>query len=566
MGRARRTYDGSDTKLYPGELRPRDPNVTLELALTPDTIESSGGTLTRWRDLSGRGHHGTPSGSPAVSTVSGTECVVFDGVNDRVDGALSLPDQPYTLFLVRKNADTSAGGRKWVFSTTDTGAGLRTNGVLTAFGSAAARQELVSDVGNAQSTTTTNLEVVRVEFTTTSREIFVNGVSYLGSNLRPSPTVRNVTAYRVGDEAGGGFPWAGSVCYVLVYRGVMGRLERERIEGLLMDRVGITRPLAWPLATVAGTQDPRIILPDVMHAVVGRPVKVNKFSAIYWTGAHPSLSATCDLPFDRAPSRYWQVTPQVAGDYEFTLTAGSYSKTTVIRAVDMLSPSATKQWILFVGDSRTNRGGARMIQVIGDLLGSSRAGLVGTVGPQSGFDYKYFGVDSKTWADFDSAALAFYDGGVLDIDHYRTLLAHDPTIIVWSLGQNDVYGQTDGSVDAAITTAFGHVDNLLGAWTASIPTVKHFLAYNWPLGMDPTPWGSSSARDAKRRMVHRYAERLAAEYGGREDELIYLVPRTYTEVDTLKGSESDGIHENASAGHLDLAEAYLGPLVYYGWS
>lgn len=295
---------GADLHTYPGSWRPRDTS-TLELCLLPTSIESSAGVLTRWADISGRGRHGTPTGSPAVSTVSGVPCVVFDGVNDRVDGSIALPDQPYTVFLLRKNADTSAGGRKWIWSTTDTGAGLRTNGVLTAFGSVVARQELISDTGNAQSATTTNLEVVRADFDTDHRKLFVNGVWLAGgSNCMHSGTVRNITTWRLGDEAGGGFIWTGSICAVLVFKGRMSRKEKERIEGKLMDLAGITRPFAWPLATVAGTQDPRIILPDVLHCVAGRPVKVNKFSAIYWTGAHPALSATCDLPFDRAPARY----------------------------------------------------------------------------------------------------------------------------------------------------------------------------------------------------------------------------------------------------------------------
>lgn len=553
--------NGGPERVYLDQLRPRD-GTTVALALLPTTIESSGGALTSWLDVSGHRRHGTPTGGPTVSTVSGLPCVVFDGVNDRVDGSIALPDQPCTVFLLRKNADTSPGGRRWIWSTTDTGAGLRGNGVLTAFSSVVGRQEAVADTGNAQSATTTNLEVVRVDFDTDHRKLFVNGAWYSGgSNCIHNTSVRNLTAWRLGNEAGGGFAWAGSICAVLVVEGRICRKEKERIEGVLMDMAGIARPFAWPLATVPGSQDPRIILPDVAHCVVGRPVKINKFSAIYWTGAHPSLSATCDLPFDRAPSRYWQVTPPAPGDYEFTLTAGSYSKTTILRAVAM--PAAGKRYFLCVGDSRTNRGGAGWIELLGRLLGSSLAEFVGTVGPQAGFSFTYYGVDSKRWADFDSSDQQFYNGGVLDIAHYRTLLAHDPTDIIWSLGQNDVYPADDGTIEATIDTTFGHVDNLLAGWTASIPTVRHWLAYNWPLAMDPALWGGGGAtsRDGKRRMVHRYAERLAATYSGREGlaSPVFLIPRTYTEVDTVKGVE-DAIHENRGPGHLDLMEAYLGAL------
>lgn len=563
--RQRRTYtNGGAERLYADRYRPRDSSA-LHLALTPDTIESSGGTLTRWADLSGNGHHGTPAGSPAVSTASGVPCVVFDGSNDVVDGALAIPDQPYTLFLLRQNADTSPGGRKWLWDTSDTGAAGRGNGVLTAFSSAVGRQEVLDDPGNVGATTTTNLEVVRVDFSTKNRQLFVNG-AWKSSSAYPGTTVRNLTTYRLGARSGGGSLWAGNVCAVLLYAGTMTQKEKERIEGELMDLAGIARPFAWTdVPEVSGAGDPRLILPDVMHCIAGRSVRIGKWNCMYWTGRYPGLTATSDLPLEKAPARYWKVTPPAAGDYEFTVAAGAYSKTTILRALDMPS-SVAKKYVLCVGDSRTHRGGAGWVQYVGDILGSSLIGFVGNLGPDSGYSYKYYGVDSKTWGDFDSTALAFYNGGVIDIAHYRTLLAHDPDIILWSLGQNDVYSTNDFTVDAAITTAFGHVDNLLGAWTAELPNVKHMLAYNWPLALDPAIFGGASSRDGIHRLVHRYVERLQATYGGREAEKIYLIPRTYTEVDVLKGVENDGIHENRSPGHDALAEAYLAALVAYGWS
>lgn len=544
-------------------LRPRD-GTRPALALLPSSIESSGGVVTRWRDESGYHRHATPGGSPAKGALAGLSCVVFDGSNDVLDGSLTIPDQPYTIFMIRKSDDTATGVRRYLWDTTDTGAASRCGSVINAFGSCVVKQEIGGDDASAGALTTTSLEVVRVDFTTKHRVLFVNGVWKVANAV---PTIaRPLTAYRLGARIGGGLRWAGKLALVLVIRGDMTQKEKERIEGALMDMAGVARPFSWlDVPEVSGPDDPRIVLPDVIHCVTGRPVRIGKWSSICWTGRYPGQSATCDLPFDRAPQSYWQVTPPAAGDYSFTMTCGAYSKATTLRAVDMPPAIAAKRYILCVGDSRTNRGGAGWIQYLGDILGPSRAGFVGTTGPQSSFSYSYYAADGRAWSDFDDSSWSqFYNGGLLDIPHYIAQLTHAPDMILWGLGQNDVYNQNVYTIEAAITTCFGHIDHLLGAWTAALPDVKHFLAYNWPLALDPACFGGeASTRDAKHRMVHRYVERLAATYGGREAQKIYLMPRTYIGASTLKGSETDGIHENRSPGHDELAEAALASLVAF---
>lgn len=557
-------FTNTSTVVYADTYRPRDTGVAMELALTSESIQHSGTTYSGWTDLSG--HERSPSvtaGTPTVNTSGAAPCVVFDG-STWLDGAIACADQPLTMFIVRSNDDVAAAGRKWVWDTTDTGAAGRTNSFLNLFSSASARQDEVGDDASASTTTTTNLEVVRVDWNTTHRHFFVNGV-WKQSNAVPTTTVRTLTAYRIGNRIGGGFPWAGKIYTILVYSGEMSEREKRRIENDLISKYGLTAPFSWPLSDVALAADPRFVLPPVMHAIVNRTIRIQEHSVHYHTGRDASLVMTCDLERERAPMGTWQFTPSVAGDYTLTVTEGAYNTSTTIRAINMLG-AVTKKWILCVGDSRTNRGGQGWIQYLGDLLTSARAGFVGTVGPQAGYSYKYEGVDSKAWSHFDSTDQKFYFGGVIDIPHYISLLTNTPDIILWSLGQNDVYGQNDGTIEAAIDTCFGHIDNLLAAWTAAVPTIKHFLAYNWPLSTSPTPFGGASTRDAKRRMVHRYVERLYAEYGGREAEGIYLAPRTYFEVDSARDFESDGIHETRSMGHNALAEAYLAALVAYGWT
>ncbi len=356
---------------------------------------------------------------------------------------------------------------------------------------------------------------------------------------------------------------------MLVYAGAMSLLDKERVQSQLLDLAGLADPFKWPLDAATDLEDdPRFILPEVIPAIVGRKVEIWKDSVHYRNGTDATQSATSDLTLGRCTSDRWTVTPTIAGEYDFTVTEGEFTAATMIDAIPMLAVDATKKRIVWIGDSNTARAGSGWIEYIGNELGSARVEMVGSLGPNSTYTYKHEGRDSWTWApavgsagSYNRAGSPFFNGGgSLDVAGYLLSLANLPDFMMWTLGQNDVYLATEGTLEAAITAAFVEAELLLAAFTAELPTVKHGLAMNFPMNMDPASgWDTAASRLIARRKVHRYVERLIEQFGDREDEGIYIVP-TFFRVDPIRGY-ADAIHMNSSPGHEQLGEAYLAWLV-----
>ncbi len=545
------------------------PSATLKLLFLPTSIQSTAGVVTGWTDLSGNGYHATATGSPVLETSDFVPGVLFDGVDDRLDGSIVMPDQPCTIFLIKKQITNPVGTRAIVFEMSDAGYNRSTT-MLHLFGSAAARQ-CQKDNGNASYVFGSSAVVLhRCEYDVNGRAIHENGRSK-GSEVNVSTPIRTAAVYRFGQwlSAQGG-PWNGVIYAVAIYAGTMSLSDKERIQRQLLSLAGIAQPFSWPITAATDVaSDPRFILPATIPAIVGRPLEIWKDSVHYRDGADASQVATGDLLFDSAPSDRWAVTPPAAGSYALTIAESGFSASTTIQAVEMLAPGAPLRRILWVGDSNTARAGSGWIELIGNELGASRAEMVGTRGPNTAYTYKHCGVDSSTWVQWGtSATLAggvanpMFNGGVLDIVHFLTLLANPPDVIMWTLGQNDAYSAAEGAaLETAIDNAFAAAEILIAAFAAELPAVKHALAMNFPLAMDPAAgWGTAAARLPYRRKVHRWAERVLESFGDREDENIFVVP-TFFQVDPIRGYTPDTIHPNSIPGHQQIAAAFLAWLV-----
>lgn len=533
-----------------------------DVLLLPSSIEETTNVVTRWRDLSKWGRHFTPTGSPEIDTGGFDTGVLFDGVNDHMDGTLSMSDEYCTLFVLSRTVVDTPGDYAWVVDASDNGAIDRSISHYHAFGSVLARQSQ-NDSGNASlPDSSTTLVLHRIQFSPSGRVIFKNGNWFASSAVAASPA-RTITSIRLGSRRDGSKRWNGILYAIGLVRGQIDDRDIEKREAQFLALAGLDAPYRWPLTAATATADPRWVLPAVTPAIVGRPLVLFRDGVWYRDGTDIAQAATwTGGSFDTTPSDRWSMTPTTAGDTTLTITAGAHTASTTVRAVPMLASNATKRRFLCVGDSRTNRGGSGWIEVVGNDLGSLRVEMVGTKGPASGYTYKHEGIDSKTWTTFSSSGSPFWvGGGAEDIAAYIALLANPPDAIIWSLGQNDVTAVAEGALDATITTAFGLADARFAAFTAELPLVWHIIATNSPLAMDPA-LGSNTveARLTARRKVHRYVERVIANYSDREDERI-IVCNTFPATNTIAGY-GDAIHENNFPGHQQIAKPYLATLVH----
>lgn len=555
-------FSNAAPRSYPGQYKAR--GARMQLCLLPESIESSAGTVTRWRDMSGYGRHATPTGSPATDTLSGLPCVVIDGVNDQFDGALVMADQPMTVFLLFANTQSSAAslpggtGYAWIFDTAPTGgAADQSASIAQIYTSLVAKQPSADRApynGNAATTSSTSATVARLTFTTSGRSLYVNG-AWKDANAIYSSSVASCALYRVGNHFGGGYRWGGKIAAVLVYSGLSDK-ESARIERLLMAAAGIAAPsFGWPLPDASATALPRWALPPVTYVLAGRATEISKYAVWYRDGTDASLRASIDgIELEKAPPHCWRFTPPAPGDYTMTFTAaGGLTASTVLRAIPVLT-SGTKRIVLPIGTSNFKRLAAGQFETIARELGSSLVQFVGTQGPENGYSNKHEGIQSSTVDTFDSSGSPLWNGGgARDIAGYLLGLDALPTHIPIQLYQNLVHDAQPVDVDTAIAHTTDVVESFISDFAAELPGMRFGIFTEWMLNPDPSLFGGTSARNDFHERMHRVAEEVMAVFGDREDEGIDVIP---THLFTPFDGWDDGIHLNV-LGQRQPAQATL---------
>lgn len=89
----------------------------LVLCLDAANTKSYPGSGTTWRDLSGKGAHGTLTNGTGFSTEKGG-CLTFDGTNDGVDG-ISIPQNYVDLMIGMYSEGGNGSGLEMVFAKYD---------------------------------------------------------------------------------------------------------------------------------------------------------------------------------------------------------------------------------------------------------------------------------------------------------------------------------------------------------------------------------------------------------------------------------------------------------------
>ena len=531
-------------------------SATCVLALGPNGI--SGGS---WRDDSGSGNHATVTGASATSTstAGGTlNGLAFDGVNDRLDGSVSIAsDAAVTVFVLALQDHTSnASGLHPILELSDNGSGGRSiqigdgNGYRYAF-----RQS--TDVQAFYAFTSDALKLHRFTFGANYIESREGGVIKASNIL--ARTGRAPTSYRIGGGIAGTTWWKGSLFALRIYSGTLSERDAELVELDMLRAASLTEPYVFPDARSVLHTDPVFLLPAILRMNVGQTLAIYLDAVQLSTDGYRELTVTAGagLMVDRTYPDRLLITTSGAGDFSLTLAADGYSASTTIRATAALSGATTKR-VLFLGDSNTDIAKAGWIEHFGAALNASttQVTMIGAVAPVAPYSYRHDGWGGATFASWladdtiQGRTSPFRVAGVTDMAAYSEAYGA-PDVVFIMLGANDWYGATDGTRGAILVTTLANADTLLGVMQAAWPGASFVFQLPNPGWRIPESGGTEVGRIGYKKNQHLGAKALLDHFGGREAERIFVSTACF-QFDTVEGY-SDLFHANYSPGHRQLA-------------
>lgn len=536
---------------------PRVPGVTLALWL--DTSNASTGT---WSDKSGLGNHGTVTGATVDTSNPRRKGLSFDGVDDRVDGAISIADDgACTVFVVASHDHTQTTGvRGRLLDLSDTSATARSIQVTDLFGYRRCERALGDDAGSASYTSLSDaIKVSMCVFGPNHTELWEDGLWHGSSCL--AITSRAPTSYRLGMARDGTFPWKGVIYEVRIYSGTMTEQQATRIYRQMLRKWKRAFSFRWPAKDSASSGDPQFLIPPVIPAIVGQPLSIWRDQIHYQDGRRAAV-VTSDLTVDYSLRDRWTVTPGSAGDYNFTVTEGAYAKSVTIRASVALVGAPVKR-VLFDGDSNTERAATGWVEHFGKALGAQVA-LIGSLGPAAGYSYKHDGHGGFTFGTFNSgdevqSTVSPYwnpDTDSLDMVYFSETVGI-PDVRITACGQNDVYSSTDATIAANCATSIANANTIHSAVVAAFPGVVTIYCLPPPGNGIPATWDGETQRLQFRRNEQAIGAALLANFGGRESERIFVLG-TNALFDCVRGYYfADILHMNTSPGHRQIAKALI---------
>ena len=234
-----------------------DPRSVPGMALWLDAADastltfSSGSNVSAWRDKSGNGRDAIQpnvSKQPLLQTgsLNGMPSLKWDGIDDRLDGALPYPTSGQTTLFIVYEITTNRQER--VFDINENGYGN--------FGSpwnTTPTSEVILWLGGAsyptnalytQTAPTLGLKHYSVIYNGTSSGIwrFGNSMALTGSGANATPTG---TLYTLGNQATStnGDPFSGRMAEIILYSGNLTTSQRQQIEGYLAWKWGLNTSL-----------------------------------------------------------------------------------------------------------------------------------------------------------------------------------------------------------------------------------------------------------------------------------------------------------------------------------
>ena len=209
---------------------------------------SSGSNISQWRDKSGLGNHATATGSPVLTgnSINAYPAIVTSS-GQYFTGPTSVTGTTLTVFSVAKTTRTLPnGGLDQRLVSLANGANVdygRADGVIALFNQGSSSSITTWRLGSVAGSviaTNTPFQVVS-KYDGTNGFIWEDGTS--GGSSASSGTF-GITKYGIGNQANPTTEyWIGSIGEVLIYNVALSDTDRQRIEGYLAWKWGLTSGL-----------------------------------------------------------------------------------------------------------------------------------------------------------------------------------------------------------------------------------------------------------------------------------------------------------------------------------
>lgn len=219
-------YDSIKSSIWPSPFSIITSGLILNLdAGKPSSYSGSGAT---WADLSGNGYHGTLINGPTYSA-SGGGSIVFDGVDDYVSG--TLPTSATTSITLQGWVNIQPGRKGPFFRFGSNNVGYSIGQGSSSY-TTTGQEVIMLFSGVRWISTGSNWDtgwqmVTMVLDASGTPSAYKNGTlvgSYSGSNSG-APSGSYELARVIGDEPGGGGPWAGNVSTFWAYNRALSPIE-----------------------------------------------------------------------------------------------------------------------------------------------------------------------------------------------------------------------------------------------------------------------------------------------------------------------------------------------------
>lgn len=210
--------------------------------LTTGTAPGNGTTLSTWYDKSGYAYHGVGTGSPSYSSTgvsfngsSRYYTIPYSGTHTVETGFIVFNPQNITS-VMNLIAGSATGNRELIFYSSR-------SQMYSAFTMLINDQPLPS---------AGVIGILSYTLTTSSSSMYGNGT--LNSSGSGGYTVTSETSIRVGANPGGTTNFFnGSMCEIMIFNTVLSTTDRQKIEGYLAWKWGVTLPGGHPYASAAPT-------------------------------------------------------------------------------------------------------------------------------------------------------------------------------------------------------------------------------------------------------------------------------------------------------------------------
>jgi lysophospholipase L1-like esterase len=323
----------------------------------------------------------------------------------------------------------------------------------------------------------------------------------------------------------------------------------------------------------------RLILPPHMYAVPGVEMNVYFDNVLVTTNiANYAIDVECYRGAQQVERWTWTPEPGDVGQYGLTITVLNEANEVIARAQTLLhvvDPAAgvgRDVSLLMIGDSLTNASVyPRRVWELCQAEGNPNLFMIGSWGPGGSAEgpvrHEGYGgwTAQRFMTHYNKAArvgpykergspFIYADQGqepALDFARYCREFNNGqaPDFVTIFLGPNDIFGGTRETAEERIDVMLEHYAGLVDMIHANDPATKIGCMLAVPPAGTQDAFGANykanQTRWQYRHNQHRLVERMIEQFGGREDENIYIVP-TVVNVDCVRNYPTATAPANAA--------------------